>query len=506
MGQPPRPGLCFFGCFSWVDPCYFRTLGVRGEIALTPRRAALVAIGFLAYFCLSIGAVAQFETRSATYTSTEPFSTAVGDFNGDGKLDLAVSAFVPTNSITILLGNGDGTFHRGASYSFGAQFSYVIAADFRHSGTLDLVVGDTLSGNVYVLRGNGDGTFQQATAYPTAGPVYIVATGDFTGDGKLDIVGLTESAQCECISVLPGNGDGTFGSPITTPIPYNIGGFGLAVGHFNADSNLDIAVSGYFGSANQVDILLGNGDGTFRAFGYYAVSPSPLSVVRADFNGDGRADLAVGSLFGGISVLLGNGDGTFRDAVKYSASAPTWVAAADLDGDGKIDLAASALESPSGVTVLKGNGDGTFQPGVLYPTIGGTNFVALGDFNGDSRTDMVIAATFGDTVITLLNTGTVSFSPTSPLFFKKQMHGTTSKPQTVKLTNTGTGELKISSMKTVGQFGMTSTCGPSVVAGGTCTISVTFSPTSTGAKSGIVTINDSASSKPMVIELSGTGT
>ncbi|MFZ0319272.1 MAG: FG-GAP-like repeat-containing protein [Candidatus Sulfotelmatobacter sp.] len=470
-------------------------------------RRLLIAAVFLAYFGVySRQALAQFETRSASYISSGPFSAAVGDFDGDGKLDLAVSAFNPSNDITILLGNGDGTFRRGATYSFGAQFSYAIAADFRYNGTLDLVVGDTLSGNIYVLRGNGDGTFSQATAYPTAGPVYMVATGDFTGDGKLDIIGLTESAQCECISVLPGHGDGTFGAPVTTPIPYGIAGFGLAVGHFSADNNLDVAVAGYFGSANQVDILLGNGDGTFRASGYYPVSPSPLSVAAADFNGDGRLDLAVGSLFGGISVLLANGDGTFQDAVNYAASAPTRVVAADLDGDGKIDLAASALESPSGVTVLKGNGDGTFQPGVLYPTIGGTNFVALGDFNGDSRPDMVVAATFGYTVITLLNTGTVSFSPTTPLFFKKQMHGTTSKPQTVKLTNAGTGELKISTMRAAGQFGMTSTCRSSVAAGASCTISVSFSPTYTGAKSGTVTINDSESSRPMVIELSGTGT
>jgi hypothetical protein len=477
-------------------------------MAVPFQRAVLMAVLLLSFLDVcSRRAFAQFETRSAAYLSTEPFSMAVGDFNEDGKIDLAVTSYAPNNSVTILLGNGDGTFHQSDSYSFGGQFSYVATADFRHNGGLDLVVGDTLNGNLYVLLGNGDGTFQQAITYPTVGPAYTVATGDFTGHGKLDIIALTESGLCECVSVLPGNGDGTFGTPITTPVPYNIAGFGLAVGHFDGDNTLDIAVVGYFGSANQVDILLGNGDGTFRPFGYYAVSSSPLSVVAADFNKDNNVDLAVGNLLGGgISVLLGNGDGTFRDAVEYSAWFPTWVVAADLDGDGNLDLAASALESPSGVTVLKGNGDGTFQPGVFYPTIGGTNFVALGDFNGDSRTDMVLAATFGDTVITLLNTRSVNFSPTTPLFFKKQKHGIASKPLAVKLTNTGATELKISSMKAVGQFGMKSTCKSSMAAGANCTISVTFSPTSTGAKSGTITINDSASSKPMVIELSGTGT
>jgi hypothetical protein len=108
-------------------------------------------------------------------------------------------------------------------------------------------------------------------------------------------------------------------------------------------------------------------------------------------------------------------------------------------------------------------------------------------------------------MITLLNTGVVSFSPTAPLNFKKQQHGTTSAPQTVTLTNTGKAELKISAMKASAQFGMSSTCGKEVAAGSNCTISVTFSPKTQGAKSGTVTINDSASSKPQVIELSGTG-
>jgi hypothetical protein len=455
-------------------------------------------------------ALAQFETRATKSITTSPFAIAVGDFNNDGKLDLAVPGFSPDNVLTVLLGNGDGTFRIGGTYPFGAQMAYIAAQSLRQNGILDLVITDRLSNNVWVLLGNGNGTFQAAVPYPTPSPSSAVDIGDFTEAGHLDIVAITESASCECISVLPGNGDGTFGAAITTLIPYNIGGFGLADGRFSKGGNLDIAVSGYFGSANQVDILLGNGNGTFSPDGYYGVSLSPLSVIAAELQGKrGTLDLAVGNFEGGsVSILLGNGDGTFQASVNYTAPFPTALAAADLNGDGRMDIAASSLSYPPGVTILYGNGDGTFQPGVVYPAPpdSSMNYVAVGDFNGDGMLDLALADYDGAALITMLNTGIVSFSPTTPLVFRKQAVGTTSSPQTVTLTNTGTTTLKISSMKASSQFGMTSTCSSNVDAGANCTISVTFSPTSEGTKSGTVTINNSASSKPMVIELSGTGT
>jgi len=131
---------------------------------------------------------------------------------------------------------------------------------------------------------------------------------------------------------------------------------------------------------------------------------------------------------------------------------------------------------------------------------------ATGDFNGDGKPDLVVVNEVNSIITTLLNTGVVSYSPTTPLNFKNQAVGTTSAPQTVTLSNTGSTALRIASMKASAEFGVTSTCGASIAAGAKCAISVTFSPTQKGAKQGTISIIDSASSKPQVIELLGTGT
>ena len=260
----------------------------------------------------------------------------------------------------------------------------------------------------------------------------------------------------------------------------------------------------------QVAILLGNGDGTFNADGAYALGAPPTAIATGYFTGNKNGiDLAVTNETA-IAVLLGNGDGTFQQAVYYDTFFPSWVIAEDLDGDAKIDLAASNAgvppQYPPGVTTFKGNGDGTFQPGVFYPAGGGIGYVAAGDFNRDGKPDLELVDEVAQSAITLLNTGVVSFSPTTPLNFKKQAVGTTSQPQMVKVTNTGTTALRIASMKASTEFAVTSTCGSSVAAGANCTISATFSPTQQGTVHGTISIIDSASTKPQVIELLGTGT
>ncbi len=463
-----------------------------------PRIAPLIAFSIAA----ALPAFAQFETRGSFVSESSPFSVAVGGFNHDGKLDLAVVAgCCPSGGISILLGNGDGTFRPAVNYSAGDSPLSIVAADFNHDGNLDLAAGSEGT-YISILLGNGDGTFQSAIESPAV-PAFerYITTGDYNHDGKPDLV---MRADQSAVTVMLGNGDGTFQNALTTYAPFDV--TALGVGDFNRDGKLELVTAGTFGNESSVNVWLGNGDGTFTYGASYQGEVNPESIAVDDFNRDGNTDLAIANAEGGsLSVLLGNGDGTFQPAVEYFASLPQWVVAADLNGDGKLDLAAATGFEPTGVTVLLGNGDGTFGIGSFYPAGTTAYSVAVGDFNGDGKKDMAVPDHHSNDVIVLLNTGTVSLSPTTPLAFKKQAVGTKSGAQKVALTNSGKTELKISSIKASGQFGVSTTCHPNIAPGATCSINVTFSPTSKGQKAGTIIINDGASSKPMVIELSGTG-
>jgi hypothetical protein len=461
-------------------------------------RAAVV--GLICSVGLSAPVLAQFETRGSV-PAPFGFSAAVGDFNRDGKLDFAVA----DNYVQVFLGNGDGTFQPPVNYLVGTTPNSVAAADLNRDGKLDLVVADQLG--LSVLMGNGDGTFQLPMTLPTTCVPVFVSTGDFNGDHKLDLIVTYSSGDCPYISIFLGNGDGTFQqSPINTPPSYGTGA--IAFGDFNRDGKLDLAVAEQFGTISQVEILLGNGDGTFTLGAAYKVGGSPDSVAVADFRGNGILDLAVASLAGGTEELLGNGDGTFKVASTSLTYGAIWVVAADLNGDGKPDLAVAQFGNPAppGVAVILGDGDGTFQPPVYYPAGSEPSFVTAGDFNGDHKTDLIVSDYRHNEVITLLNTGVVSFSPITPVNFPFQLVGATSPPQTVTLTNRGKTALTISSMTPKGEFGMRSTCGRRVTPGANCAITITFSPNTLGEKWGTVSVVDSASTKPEVIELAGTGT
>ena len=319
-------------------------------------------------------------------------SVAVGDFNGDGKADLiAVNEGTNAGSVSVLLGNGDGTFQAPVNYATGAPISYSVAlGDFNADGSLDVAVGNfgaLQNIPVSVLLGNGDGTFQPADFYePEDISSYSVTVGDFDGDGNLDLVTVD---GFNWVWVLLGNGDGTF----QAAVKYVVGArcTSVAVGDFNGDGKPDLAVADYV--STNLWVLLGNGDGTFQAPIGYAAGTFAEFVAVGDFNDDGKSDLAVALRYSGVSVLLGNGDGTFQTALFSplgNGDDILSVAVADFNGDGKPDLAVPDALSTN-LWVLLGNGDGTFQTAVSYGAGSRPRVVAVGDFNGDGKPDLAVA-------------------------------------------------------------------------------------------------------------------
>jgi uncharacterized protein (TIGR03437 family) len=224
-----------------------------------------------------------------------------------------------------------------------------------------------------------------------------VSVGDFNGDGKSDLV-VAATGKNE-LNVFLGNGDGTF----QTSLNYGVGiePFSVAVGDFNGDGKADLAVANS-GSSN-VSILLGNGDGTFRTAVNYNAGALPLWVAIGDFNGDGKVDLATTDGDGAdINVFLGNGDGTFRSPTSYAVGRyPNSIAVADFNGDGNADLAVTSLANNS-VSVLLGKGDGTFQTAVNYLTGNGPYSLAAADLNGDGKIDLTTANNHGGPSVSVL--------------------------------------------------------------------------------------------------------
>jgi len=288
-----------------------------------------------------------------------------------------------------------------ATYATGDGPHGVVVGDLDGDGNQDLALANTVSGDVSVLLGNGDGTFQPATAYGGGGWPYSLSLGDFDNDGDLDIA--VPNNNNDDVSVLLGNGDGTFQSPVD--YASGDGPHAIVAADVNNDGDLDLAVPN--ASNNNVAILLGNGDGTFQAPVVYGVGRNPCEIAAQDLNGDGNADLVVSNFYDDtVSVLLANGDGTFRSAVTYAAGArPVSVALGDLDHDGTLDIVASNFNS-NDVSVLLGNGDGTFRSAVNYPAGGVvTNSLALGDVNGDGNPDVAVTNFSSNNVALLLGNG-----------------------------------------------------------------------------------------------------
>jgi hypothetical protein len=315
-----------------------------------------------------------------------PRSVAVGDFNGDGKQDLAL-ANLDSDDVSILLGDGAGHFGTATNFDANTRPTSVAVGDFNGDGKQDLAVTNISSATVSILLGDGAGHFNAPTSFGVGMNPESVVVGDFNGDGKQDLAVANQGSNN--VSILLGDGAGHFSAP--TNFAVGAGAVSIAVGDFNGDGNQDLAVANI--GSNNVSILLGDGAGHFSTPADFIVGNSPISVAVGDFNGDGNQDLVVANQSSNnVSILLGNGAGGFGTATNFGAGNLLGsVAVGDFNGDGIQDLAVANHYPSPNVSILLGNGDGSFSAAINLSVDYDPASVSVGDFNGDGKQDLAVA-------------------------------------------------------------------------------------------------------------------
>ncbi len=349
----------------------------------------IARVAIAVFLTVGVCATAQQFTEAPRYDSTSNVQGVVaGDFNRDGKPDVAFAACCYT--LTIKLGNGDGTFTTSQQID-ASEATAIASGDWNEDGIADLALTTSFPSSVYILLGKGDGTFTLANTYSLTDQPFGIAAGDVNGDGVADLaIAYEPQFTTGGVDVLLGVGGGAF----QPAVPYLVPGyaFSVAVADLNGDGRADVVASEYTVAGN-FEVFLANADGTLQAPMAYAGPINQRSVLVADFNHDGIPDLAGAGDFTNVAVLIGKGDGTFQNAVFYeSGGALGALSVADVNADGSPDLLAA---NDASVGVLLGKPDGTFQKASLFGVGPDASALAAADFNLDGHLD-VVSTDFND--------------------------------------------------------------------------------------------------------------
>jgi len=342
--------------------------------------------------------VQSFRAGAGFDTGSLPTGVAAGDFNNDGHQD-AVVANSGDGTISVHLGDGQGGFGSPLTIATGPLAFNVMAADLNGDSNLDLVVCNYANpnsdpGDVSILLGQGDGTFTAPSNMDAQNQPIASFIADFNGDGNNDLV--VCNYESTSISVFLGKGDGSFFDP--THLTVGARPHDVLAGDLNGDGKLDLVVANEAlqQGDGSVCTLLGNGDGTFALPEFFATDLTPRNADLIDVDGDGILDVVTGNFtVGNCSVLLGVGDGTLHPKTDYQTGGiPLSIVVDDFNGDGRPDIAAVAA-GLNQLFVLSGLGDGSFTIPVGFPTETGPAYLDKADYNGDGKIDVVVVSAGG---------------------------------------------------------------------------------------------------------------
>lgn len=433
--------------------------------------------------------------------SSLPFAVVTGDFNSDGKQDIATANY-GLNNISVRLGNGTGGFSNAGNFPTGTGPQSIAIGDFNGDGKPDLATANFLDNSISVLTGNGAGGFNLQANIPGGNYPYAIAAGDFNNDGWPDLA--TVNYGSNSIAIRLGNGTGNFG--VVVNVAVGAGPRAIVIADFNADGHADLATANFI--ANNITVKFGDGTGDFTGTINLPAGTGPHSITNADFNNDGFQDLAVSNYSSNnISIKLGNGTGSFSSMpLVYTGNSPRTLITGDFNGDNKQDIAV-VNTGDNTVIVKRGDGLGGFAANAPEATDNNPYSLAAGDFNADGKQDIAVANAGNASVSVLLGEanniavegngllivdGSTATSETNHTDFGNVL---TNLTRIFTIRNTSAVSLTVNNIALGGQdadlFSIANITLPAIIQpGGTLTFSVTFVPNNPGIKSATITINN----------------